>query len=104
MTKNLTGVDDVLKNLKKMQKSAEEIEGTNTIPFTELFNNSFMQANTKFSDIENFEKESKFDFSEMDSIDEKKLDEFVNLNTKFDSWDSMMTSASNKWVTKKLGL
>lgn len=86
-----------------MEKKAQELNGTHDIPFKDLFNPTFMHANTNFSNIDEFADQSNLDFSDMDNIDETELDNFVKANTSFESWDSMKSTAVGKWVAKQIG-
>ena len=92
------------KKLDKLEHGAKELDGSHSVSFSELFYDGFMVDNTNFANINDFAEESGFDFSDSDSIDEKKLDEFVSSNTSFDSWSAMKSSAASKWTLKQLGL
>ncbi|MGC4668256.1 hypothetical protein [Enterococcus hirae] len=85
----LNGLDDLQKNLNQLSKNAKELDGEHSVPFDELFNEKFMIENTNFSDIE--------------SIDDNELDNFVSSNTDFESWEDMKSAAGSEWVTKRLG-
>lgn len=103
MSVKINGLKELQKNLKKMQRKASSLGGSQSVPFTELFDNSFMRKNTKFSSIEKFVEKSGFDFSDIESVDEHELDIFVKKNTKFNSWESMLGEAGKLWTTKQLG-
>lgn len=100
----ITGMDNLMKKLNNLEKNASSLNGTHSIPFSELFNQKFMGQNSNFATIDEFAEKSNFDFSDLESIDEKKLDTFVNENSDFDSWDSMKSKATEEWTAKKLGL
>lgn len=101
------GFKDLEKQLTKMSKAAEELNGENEIPFNDLFTANFISTNTDFPTMEAFEKASGLDFSNQETfeaIDENALDTFVSENSKFDSWEDMLGNASESWLSKKLGL
>ncbi|ENZ5662726.1 hypothetical protein ACGWY0_001965 [Enterococcus hirae] len=91
----LNGLDDLQKNLNQLSKNAKELDGEHSVPFDELFNEKFMIENTNFSNID--------DFSDIESIDDNELDNFVSSNTDFESWEDMKSAAGSEWVTKRLG-
>lgn len=97
------GEDELNKKLDEMIDKANELQGTSNVTGEELFTNKFMQENTKFSSIDEFENESKFDFSNFDNIDQEELDSFVAENTSFDSWEEMLGTASQEYAVKQLG-
>ena len=103
MSVKIKGLNDLQRNLKKMERKAKSMDGSHSVPFTELFNSKFMKKNTKFSSIEQFVDKSEFDFSNMESINEHDLDNYVKKNTKFNSWDSMKGEAAQLWTAKQLG-
>lgn len=90
--------------LKKLQKNLDKVSRNNNVPFDELFTNSFMIKNTEYRSIEEFVNDSKFDFKDMESINENELDNFVNQKTNFSTWKQMLTSASELWTVRQLGL
>ncbi|ENZ5543314.1 hypothetical protein ACGWJW_002704 [Enterococcus hirae] len=99
----LNGLDDLQKNLNQLSKNAKELDGEHSVPFDELFNEKFMIENTNFSNIDDFIEKSGFDFSDIESIDDNELDNFVGSNTDFESWEDMKSAAGSEWVTKRLG-
>ncbi|MGF9814278.1 hypothetical protein [Bacillus toyonensis] len=102
----MTGLDELEKKLKNMEKSAKELDGENYIPFADLFNDSFMMEYTRFVNIDKFFEESKYvvktdeDFKKIPS---EKLDEYVKEVTEFENWEEMKTKAAEIYVLKKLG-
>lgn len=98
--------EDLEKNLNQIEKNANDISGTNRIPFDELFNSDFMKKNTKFNSIEDFLLASPEKISndeELEASDESVLDSFVCAETKFNSWEDFYLEASQEFIAKKLG-
>lgn len=89
---------------KKLQKNLDKVSGNNEVSFNDLFTDSFMEKNTEYRTIDEFVNNSKFDFTDIESIDERELDKFVNQKTDFSTWKQMLTSASEIWTAKQLGL
>lgn len=104
MSFKLKGLDKFSKELNKLSKNAEKISGNNQVSFNELFTNSFMSKYTDFTNIDDFVTNSGFDFSDLESIPDSDLDNFVSNNTSFSNWKEMLTKASEIWTVKKLGL
>ena len=85
----LNGFDELQHELNQFAKNGESLDDEHSVPFDKLFTKKFMIENTKFSDME--------------SIDDNKLDNFISSNTNFDSWEDMKSAAGSEWVAKKLG-
>ena len=100
----IKGLKELQRNLKNLEKKADSVNGSHSVPFNELFHDGFMQSYTNFSNIDEFVEKSGFDFSNMESIDENELDSFIKENWSFDSWNSMKSKAAGLWTKKQLGL
>lgn len=101
----MDGLDDLIKSFDKMEKNAKELDGDHNIPLGDLLNEEFMSKNTKFSSIDDFFDKSPFTVEtdeDFDSIDENKLDEYVQENTKFSSWIDMLEDAQELYMESKL--
>ena len=48
----IDGLEDIQKNLDKLQKKAESLDGTNEIPIGELCTQDFIKRYTEFQSIE----------------------------------------------------
>ncbi|KFM93123.1 hypothetical protein [Paenibacillus macerans] len=100
-----TGLDKMEKQLKKFEKNARELEQTGQIPFDELFISSFMQTYTDFSDFDEllsaggFVVDSQQDF---ENIPDEEFDKHISKHTKFNSWEDMLTKATENYISRKL--
>ncbi|KQL17682.1 hypothetical protein [Cytobacillus solani] len=100
------GLDKLQKQLKNMESAAKELEKTTSISFDELFITSFMSKNTKFDSFDeflnagNFKVESQDDF---EAIPEDDMDQHVMKNTNFKDWQTMLETATQEYIQKKLG-
>lgn len=94
------GLDKVHQRLDQLQKNAESISGKNEVPFTELFLDSFMLANTDFPNFQQMLDASGIEDNE--EIRGEAWNSFVVAHTRFASWDEMFKAASNEWITRKL--
>jgi len=92
--------------LQKLQRKMEKLEGTNPVPFRELFNTAFMSRYTQHTTIEEFFDAGGFVFEteeEFEKISEREVDKHVQAVTSFNTWQEMMTKAGEHWAAKKLG-
>ena len=107
MSFKIDGLDDLQKQLKKMEKGARELSETKQVSFGELFTSSFMRKYTPFSSLDDFltaggfKTESQEDF---EAIPDSELDKYIATTTNFNSWDDMLGEATTQYVSKKLGL
>lgn len=102
----INGLDELQKELKNMKQAARDLEGTSSVSFEELFNQSFMKKYTTcnsfedFLELGNFVVESQDDFK---AIPDEEFDTHVSDNTKFKNWEDMMGTAAEEYAAKKLG-
>jgi len=107
MTFKITGLKEFQKKLENLERKAEALHGEQEVPFTELFNSSFMQRHTNFSTMEElievggFKVETAEDFK---AIPEQEWDEHIAKTTRFANWQEMMEKAGAEWAKKQLGL
>ncbi|WP_406846050.1 hypothetical protein [Bacillus safensis] len=100
----IKGFKEFEKKIKKMSKAADDLQGSNEVPFEELFTDAFLRKNTNFSSYNEFESGEVFSKHEnLDQIPENELDDYVLNNTKFTSWREMLDTAGAEYVVRKLG-
>ncbi|WP_426711169.1 hypothetical protein [Cetobacterium sp. SF1] len=86
------GLDNIIKNLKKLEKNTKELNGTYEIPVKILFNNKFMSKYTNFDSFEEF-IEAIPDEAKFEDIEDEILHEHVCNFTIFSSWNEMLKKA-----------
>lgn len=100
------GFDKIIKDLNDMQSTAKELEKGVEVPFSVLFNQSFMSNYTQFNSFDdllkagNFVTEKPEDF---DAIPDDELDKHIKETTRFSNWQEMLDTAGTEHITKKLG-
>jgi hypothetical protein len=97
----MPSIEEQLARISK--QIAEQVKMKVSIP--ELFSDDFMQENSKYLNIHEFQRDGNFVMDteeDIEKIDEEQLDSFIRKNTKFDSWKEMYTSAATIQVQKKL--
>ena len=103
----ITGLEDLEKQLKQMEKGAKELSKEKSISFESLFTDSFMRKYTSFTSMGEllnaggFKVESQEDF---EAIPNAEFDRHIAANTKFKTWENMLDEATSQYVAKKLGL
>lgn len=99
------GFDDLLKGLENLEKQAKESCGKQ-IPINDLLNVSFMKKYTSFSNFDDFLDASGFVVNsqeDFEAIPDDEFDEYVSNNTNFASWDDMLTTATDAYVSEHFG-
>lgn len=100
----IKGLKEFQRKLDNMAKAAEELNGENQVAFTELFTDSFLRTNTKFSSFDDFSSREIFSkYPDLKSIPNDEIDQFVSLNSRFSSWEEMLNKASETCIAKRLG-
>ena len=102
----VTGLDKLSKQLKKMEKGAEDLNKTKQVPFDELFPVSFMQKYTSFSSIDKLLESGGFNATsqeEFESIPDDEFDRHIATTTTFEHWEAMLSEATSQYVLNKLG-
>ncbi|MFC8150415.1 hypothetical protein ACFUP3_11980 [Bacillus paralicheniformis] len=100
------GFKEFDRKLKKMQQQASELEKGQELQLNELFTDSFMKKNTKFSSLDEMLDKSPFTIEtqqDFESIPDDLWDDFVRENSKFFNWEEMQQEAANIYVAKQLG-
>lgn len=102
----IEGLDEFRRELKQIQKNANELSGENEVSFDELFSTQFMSKYTSFKSFDelleagSFVVNSKEDF---EKIPDDLFDDHIAKNTNFDDWESMQEEAFQVYVSRKLG-
>lgn len=100
MSIKITGLDEARRKLERLRKNAESISGKNQVPFTELFLDGFMKANTDYATLQEMLDASGIEDNE--EIQGEVWNSFVVAHSKFASWDEMFKTASTGWIKRKL--
>ena len=100
------GFDNMQKKFKQMQRATEELSRTHEIPFPDLFTTAFMRKYTSFvsfvelMDAGGFHAESSEEF---EAIPEDLFDKHIAATTRFKSWQEMLDTATEQYISRKLG-
>ncbi|MGM0411108.1 MAG: hypothetical protein ACQEQF_10150 [Bacillota bacterium] len=90
---------------EEIENKVKKSEGN--INFEELFSPSFMKKHTNFNSIEEMLNDSPFTIEseeDFDAIPENELNQFVNKNSKFNTWEDMAEKAGQIYMADQLDL
>lgn len=102
----IEGFDELQDELERLAERVLGLEGTNEVPFEELFPPTFMRTYTDFDSIEEFFEASAWTVesqSDFEAIPEDEFDDYVAEHTQFPSWNEMSGQAATKWAARQLG-
>ena len=91
--------------IDQLKKNFEAVSGTQSIPFSELFNNQFLAECSSFTSLKDmfnksgFSVETKEDFA---AIPDQAWEDFITQNTSYSSWKEMQVDAGRKHIKKML--
>ena len=107
MSREIDGLDELKNKFDELENKADDLDGENEVKFDELFNPDFMKKYTNFISIDEMFEKSSFEVNseeDFEEIPEEELDEYVNNNTKFSTWEEMLQKGVQEWTSNQLGL
>lgn len=88
--------------LEQMKNNLQKIAAQNPqkeVSYQEIFSNSFMQKYTQFANFIFFMKGLKIDdFSKIEKLKSDTLNDFVQKNSHFKTWEEMQQAAVNDYM------
>ena len=88
--------------LEQMKSNLQKIAAQNPqkeVSYQEIFSNSFMQKYTQFANFNFFMKGLKIDdFSKIEKLKSDTLNDFVQKNSHFRTWEEMQQAAVNDYM------
>ena len=88
--------------LEQMKSNLQKIAAQNPqkeVSYQEIFSNSFMQKYTQFANFNFFMKGLKIDdFSKLEKLKSDTLNDFVQKNSHFKTWEEMQQAAVNDYM------
>lgn len=99
MEKN--GMNQLLKDLKTLEKNGKNLNGKHKIQAEILFNNEFMVKYTNFDSFKEFVEAIPSD-EEFENVNDEILQEHISNGTTFSSWDEMLNKAGLMYAEKQL--
>ena len=101
MSIKITGLDEIQRNLDRLARNAEALDGTHEISFDELFPDAFIRRHTNYPSLT-----AMVDASGMENPEEfsgEAWNAFVIAHSQFESWEAMQQEAVGEWTARKLG-
>lgn len=102
----IDGLDELQDQLSRMEQGARELGEKTHLTFAELFPDSFIQKYTPYSSIDDLFRSGGFDAESQEAfeaIPESDLDNHISSTTKFKSWNDMLETATDQYISKTLG-
>lgn len=90
-----------LSGLKRLQRNARALHGSHQVKLVDLFDGAFMQANTRFSSLQQMLDESGIeDFTA--ASDANKDDIVRKLAPRFSNWQEFLRAATVEYTKKQI--
>lgn len=92
--------------LDRIAQNARELDGTNEVPLSELFNPKFMRKYTDFESIDEMFEQSEWTVEseqDLEAIPDRQFDMYVREHTQFSDSDEMMDVAAEEWIASEMG-
>jgi len=102
----ITGLDDLTKELDNMVEKAEKLGKMKTISMKKLFDHGFLESHTRFKKFADMMNLSGFDWSSQDKFDAIPVDElnkFIQSVSRYKSFENMLSAARTEYCAKELG-
>ena len=93
-----------INGFNELQKGTEELAATKEVALKELFTDDFLRKHTDFQSFEDFDSQKIFEtYKTIKEIPDDEMDTFIVDNSKFESWQVMIDTATSEYAIKKLG-
>lgn len=87
-----------------LKKKAKRLDGKG-VPLNELMPSGFIQKHSKFDSLDSLIKASGFNVqteADFKAIPAQEWNQFIALNTNFDSWQEMLSEAGRLYIHRQL--
>ena len=98
----INGFDELKNHLSKIENNVSNLSKTDNLSFDELFTSDFMSKHTNCKSFDEFLSASGFTQS-FEDIPDDDWDSYVSQHSSFTSWEEMMDTAVEQYVSIKLG-
>lgn len=97
------GFDELQDFFEKAEQGAKELQGQHEYELGEILTDSFISNHTTSSSLDSWWESGKFNTDDLDSVDPKVLDSYVQQSTQFSTFDDMLEEAGAQYAARKLG-
>lgn len=94
------GYDDAIRKLNEFSDKVHDLANQKSVPFEELFIDSFMSTHTDFQTFQQMLDASGIEDAE--EINGEAWSNFVASHSRFTGWDDMFGTAGAEWMKRKL--
>lgn len=98
----INGFDELKKHLSKIENNLYKMSKTDSLSFDELFTSDFMSKHTNYKSFDKFLSASGFT-QLFEDIPDDDWDIYVSQHSNFTSWEEMVNTAAEQYVSKELG-
>ncbi|CZR97687.1 hypothetical protein CDFC105_73435 [Clostridioides difficile] len=101
MSKN--GFKDLEKSLKNLEKNIKE--STGQVPIDKVCNSKFMTKYTNFTSFDELLKSGNYNVNssrDFEAIPKDEFDIYISKNTKFSTWNKMLSTATEEYLKSTL--
>lgn len=101
---SIEGLDELQRELAKLQRKAEQLSGTRSIPIEEILTAQFMQRYTRFASLSEMLDHSGVNGTTEDDFEAflqmQEREAFVAANTQFASWQDLLDQAGSEYIAR----
>lgn len=98
----LDNLDSFQKKLDKIAKQVQDLEGTRSIPFEELFTKNFLNKYTNFNSLDELFEKCSINSDEDLENNIELLNSEVKHNSDFSSWHEMLDVATSEYYEEQM--
>lgn len=98
-------IESDLSGLKKLTNNAKALQGSGGVSLTEILNDSFIQSNTPFNDLNELFEKGGFKFEtleEFEAIPDEDLNAFIASISEYATFQEMVNAARVAFMRSKL--
>lgn len=103
MSSKMTDFEKAQQTLEELSNNADKLNGQ-SVPFSEIFTESFLIEHSSFTSFDQLIAASGFSVKSQkcfEAIPDDEWDEFILINTRFDSWQEMIDVAGLCYARNK---
>lgn len=103
----MKGLNELAKKLDTLAQRAGDLHGSHEVPLTELLSPGFLAKCSQFLSLDEMFAASGFEVKNTEdfkAIPDAEWDDFIRINTSYESWSDMLSAASGEWVQARLGV
>jgi hypothetical protein len=107
MTMEIKGLKEFQRKLEDLSRRSQDLEGTHSVPVTELLTPAFLSSCSRFRSAEELFEASGFPVNSQEdfaAIPDDQWDAFIGQSTSYSNWEEMLHAAGAAWAKTRLGI